>query len=76
MLRILALGMCADAMDELWRASESMVMECMKRFCKAIRREFGDYNLWQSTWVDCKKQVEINTAYNLKNVCFIRLHAL
>ena len=35
-LRMLALGVCADAMDDYCRTSESTAMECMGRFCAAV----------------------------------------
>ena len=35
-LRMLARGVCADAMDDYCRTSESTAMECMKRFCVAV----------------------------------------
>jgi hypothetical protein len=44
-LCMLALGVCADAMDEYCRISETTAMECMKRFCVAICAEFGEYHL-------------------------------
>lgn len=46
-LRMLSLGVCADAMDDYCRTSESTAMECMKRFCVAVRAEFGDFHLRQ-----------------------------
>jgi hypothetical protein len=46
---MLALGVCADAMDEYCRISETTAMECMKRFYVAIRAEFGEYHLRQPT---------------------------
>jgi hypothetical protein len=61
-LRMLALGICADAMDEYCRIRESTAMECMKRFCVAICAEFGKYHLRQPTQVDYEKQLAINAA--------------
>jgi hypothetical protein len=61
-LRMLALGVCADAMDEYCRISETTAMECMKRFCVAIRAEFGEYHLRQPTQADFEKQLAINAA--------------
>ena len=51
-LRMLALGVCADVIDDYCRTSESTAMECMKRFCIAVRAEFGKYHLRQPTWID------------------------
>ena len=51
-LRMLALGVCADAMDDYCRTSESTSMQCMKRFCIAVREEFGEYHLRQPSRVD------------------------
>jgi hypothetical protein len=47
-LRMLAYGVTADATDEYCRIGESTTMESMKRFCKAIKVEFGDQHLRQS----------------------------
>ena len=44
-LQMLSLGVCADAMDDYCRTSESTTMECMKCFCSAIRHEFGEHHL-------------------------------
>jgi len=44
-LRMLSLGVCADAMDDYCWTSESTAIECMKRFCSAIRSEFGEHHL-------------------------------
>jgi len=57
---MLALGMCADAMDEYCRTSESNVLECMKWFFKVVWAEFESYHLHQSTREDFEKQLEIN----------------
>ena len=61
-LRMLALGVCADAMDDYCRTSESTAMECMKRFCVAMHAEFGEYHLRQPTRADFLRQLEINKA--------------
>ena len=61
-LRMLALGVCADAMDDYCRTSESTSMECMGRFCAAVRAEFGHYYLRKSTYEDCREQLAINEA--------------
>ena len=61
-LRMLALGVCADAMDDYCRTSESTTMECMKRFCVVVRAEFGEYHLRQPTRADSLKQLAINSA--------------
>ena len=61
-MRMLSLGVCADAMDDYCRTSESTAMECMKRFCSAIRREFGEHHLRQPTRSDFEQQLAINAA--------------
>jgi hypothetical protein len=59
-LRMLSLGVCADSMDDYCRTSESTAMECMKRFCVAVRAEFGDHHMRQPTRADFEKQLSIN----------------
>ena len=59
-LRMLALGVCVDAQDDYCRMSESTAMECMGRFCAAVRAEFGEYYLRKLTYDDCRKQLAIN----------------
>ena len=61
-LRMFSLGVCVDAMDEYCRTSESTTMECMKRFCVAVRAEFGEYQLRQPTRADFLQQLGINSA--------------
>ena len=64
-LRMLALGVCADAMDDYCRTSESTAMKCMKRFCVAVCAEFGEfgeYHLRQPTREDFLQQLGINSA--------------
>jgi hypothetical protein len=61
-LRMLCYGLCADATDEYCRTSESTAMECMKRFCLAIRAEFEEHYLRQPTRADFDKQLAINSA--------------
>ena len=61
-LRMLALGVCTDAMDDYCRTSESTAMECMGRFCAAVRAEFGEYHLRKPTYEDCRGQLAINEA--------------
>jgi hypothetical protein len=58
--RMLALGVCADAMDDYCRMSESTVMKCMGRFCAAMRAEYGEYHLRKPTYEDCWEQLAIN----------------
>jgi hypothetical protein len=59
---MLALGVCADAMDDYFRTSESTTMKCMGRFCVAVLVEFGEYYLRKPTYKDCRKQFAINEA--------------
>ena len=54
-LRMLALGVCADTMNEYCRTSESTAMECMGRFCSAVRAEFEEYYLRKPTYKDCRE---------------------
>jgi len=61
-LRMLALRVCADAMDDYCRTSESTAMECMGRFCTAVCAEFGEYHLRKPTYEDCREQLSINEA--------------
>jgi hypothetical protein len=53
---------CADAQDDYCRTSESTAMECMGRFCTAMRAEFGEYYLRKPTYEDYRKQLAINEA--------------
>ena len=59
-LWMLSFGVCADAMDDYCRTSESTAIECMKRFCVTVRAEFGDFHLRQPTQADFKQQLAIN----------------
>jgi hypothetical protein len=54
-LRMLALGVCADTMDDYCRTSESTTMECIERLCATVRAEFGEYHLRKSTYEDCRE---------------------
>ena len=60
-LRMLCYGICADAIDEYYRTSETTTMKSLKRFCIAIRAEFEEYYLRQLTHVDFQKQLAINS---------------
>jgi hypothetical protein len=59
-LRMLCYGLCADAIDEYCRTSESTAMKSLKRFCIAMRAEFEAYHLRQPTRTDFEKQLSIN----------------
>jgi hypothetical protein len=61
-LRMLCYGVSSNAIDEYCRTSESTTMECLKRFCLAIRALFEDYHMRQPTRVDFDKQLAINEA--------------
>jgi hypothetical protein len=61
-LRMLCYGLCADATDKYCRTSESTAMECLKRFCLAIRVLFEDYYMRQPIRADFEKQLAINEA--------------
>jgi hypothetical protein len=54
-LRMLALGVCTDVLDEYYRVNETTAMEYMKRFYVAICTEFGEYHLRQPTRIDFEK---------------------
>jgi hypothetical protein len=62
-LRMLCYGLCADATDEYCRTSENTAMECLKRFCLAIRALFEDYHMRQPTRANFEKQLAINEAH-------------
>ena len=49
-------------MYEYCKASESTVMECLKRYYKAIWAKFESYHLRQPTRQDFLKQLGINPA--------------
>jgi hypothetical protein len=59
-LCMLAYEVTTDATDEYCRIGESTAMESMKRFCKAIRVQFGDHHLRQSNREDFETQLSIN----------------
>ena len=59
---MLPLRVSEDTMDDYCRTSESVAMECMKRFCVAVRAEFGEYNLRQPTRAYFLQQLGINSA--------------
>jgi hypothetical protein len=61
-LRMLSLGICADATDEYCRLGESTAMESMKRFCRGVRAAFEGQYLRQPTREYILKQLEINRA--------------
>lgn len=42
---MLAYGVAADATDEYIKIGEYTAIECVKRFCKAIREIYGEYYL-------------------------------
>ena len=45
---------------DYYRISESTAMECMKRFCVAVRTEFGDHHMRQPTRADFEQQLSMN----------------
>jgi hypothetical protein len=61
-LRMLCYGLCGAATDEYCRTSESTAMECLRRFCLAIRALFEDYYMRQPTQADFDKQLAVNEA--------------
>ena len=61
-LHMLAYGVTADTTDEYCHIGESTAMESMKRFCQAVRAEFGPHYLRQPTRADFEAQLSINVA--------------
>ena len=52
----------ADATDKYCRIGESTAMESMKRFCHAVRTEFGPHYLRQPTRADFEARLRIDEA--------------
>jgi hypothetical protein len=61
-LRMLCYGLCGDATNEYCRTYESTAMECLRRFCLAIKALFEDYYMHQPTQADFDKQLAVNEA--------------
>ena len=59
-LCMLCYGMCADAIDEYYRTSESIALESLRHFCLAIRAIYEPYDLMQPTRADFDKHLAIN----------------
>jgi hypothetical protein len=59
-LRMLSLGVSADALDEYVRIGESTAMKSMKRFTQGVRAVFEEEYLRQPTKEDMQKQFLIN----------------
>ena len=59
-LRMLAYGLCSDAMDEYVRISESTASVCLKRFVAAGVDKFGDEYLRVPTADDVEKHITQN----------------
>ncbi|XP_010233156.1 uncharacterized protein LOC100845782 [Brachypodium distachyon] len=63
-LRLLAYGIPADTQDDYLRMAESMTIDCMYRFCRAIVAVFGEHYLRTPTAEDssdhgteCRKRI-------------------
>ena len=59
-LRMLAYGICADAVDEYIRIAESTASECLKRFVAAVVEQFGDEYLREPTAEDIERHMKEN----------------
>ena len=59
-LRMLSLGISADALDEYVRIGESTAMKSLKRFCCAIRAMFEQEYVRQPTEKDMETQLRVN----------------
>ena len=54
-MRMLAYGASGDSLDEYCRVSETVALESMKRFARAVVRRFGDGYLRSPTSEDLKR---------------------
>ncbi len=59
-IKMLAYDVVANYIDEYCRLSESIALECLKRFVKVIRTCFESNYLKQPTLAKVKKQMKIN----------------
>ena len=60
-LYMLAYGTLRDAIDECVKPKESIALEAIKQWIRAIHSCFGDTYFRQPTRVDIKRQIQINT---------------
>lgn len=72
---MLTLEVCADVVDEYYKARKSIIIECMKRFCKMVRNEFDSYDLKQPRRVGFDKQLEINVTCGFPKI-FVSLDCM
>ncbi|XP_057771599.1 uncharacterized protein LOC130991386 [Salvia miltiorrhiza] len=61
-VRMLANGGAADQYDEYLRIAESISLECLRRFCRAIINLFGAKYLRKPTSVDCQRLLAMHEA--------------
>jgi hypothetical protein len=59
-LRMLAYGSPADSLDEYLRMSESQILKCLRRFCKAVIMVFGEEHLRKPTPEDLINITRVN----------------
>lgn len=60
-LRVLAYDVSADSFDEYLKMSETVIMESIKRFCKAVILEFGKQYLRAPHQEDVDRLLAINS---------------
>lgn len=68
MLWMLVLSVSADAQDDYCRTSDSIAMGCMKRFCMAIRAEFGAHHLRQPIRANFDQQLAIIALHEFHSI--------
>jgi hypothetical protein len=62
-VRILAYGIPADAVDEYVRIGESTAYEALKHFCTAIQTAFGGYYLCAPTAADITRLLQVGECW-------------
>jgi len=60
--RMLAYGIPTDFLDDSVRLGESTIIECLKRFVKAVVEVFGEEYLWAPNAQDISRLLAINNA--------------
>lgn len=61
-MRVLSYGCSADSLDENLEISETVILKCVKRFCKAVIEVFGEEYLRAPTEEDIETLLEENAA--------------
>ncbi len=72
-LMMLTYGVTTNACGVYCRLGKSIVMEALKRFCKAMRECFEAKYLWQPSKADLNKQLQINVDHGYQGM-FASLH--